>query len=124
MTLLEIQKSSLAYINLNLNKQIGQTQVGQNVELSIAKRESETKNTKMDQSHHDQTLNNVTEDTKHIELSSTHLSYTIDENTYDMVISIVDNKSGEIIRRIPPDEVLSMRKRMTEIHSLLFDVKA
>ena len=59
-----------------------------------------------------------------IDLSGHRLSFSMDEDTGTTVINIIDNKTDEVIKQIPPDEILTLKKRMTEIQGLLLDRKA
>lgn len=60
-------------------------------------------------------------DSSGIDLSSSRLSFAVDEDTGETVINIVDNDSGEVIRQIPSDDILKLKKRMVEIQGLLLD---
>jgi flagellar protein FlaG len=62
--------------------------------------------------------------TKGIELLDTRLTFTIDEDTGETVISIINSETGEVIKKIPPDEILSLKKRIGEMIGLLLDEKA
>ena len=62
-------------------------------------------------------------DSNKINLSNYHLYFSLDEDTGETVISVIDNKTGEIVRQIPPDEILQLKKKMEEIHGLLLDRK-
>lgn len=42
------------------------------------------------------------------------LQFTIDEDTQEVVIKVLDRESGEVVRQIPSEEVLAMLKRMRE----------
>jgi flagellar protein FlaG len=64
------------------------------------------------------------EGSKGIELLDTRLTFTIDEDTGETVISIIDSETGEVIKKIPPDEILSLKKRIGEMIGLLLDEKA
>jgi len=131
---LEIQKPSFLHVSMNLGKPVIQKQIGQNAELPDTTSELglETENTRMEQFQQTQfsirndivSMSNAKEMIEFIEPVNTHLSFSIDENTNETVISIIDNKSGEVIRSIPPDEILRMKERMIKLHGVLFDVKA
>ncbi len=54
-------------------------------------------------------------DSSGIDLSSSRLSFAVDEGTGETVINIVDNKSGEVIKQIPSDDILKLKKKMVEI---------
>ena len=48
----------------------------------------------------------------------------VDKETGATVVSIVDSETGEVIKKIPPDEILSLKKRIGEMIGLLLDEKA
>ena len=58
-----------------------------------------------------------------IDLSGNHLSFTVDHETGDTVINIVDDRTGEVIRQIPPDELLNLKRSMGPIQGLVLDKK-
>lgn len=60
-------------------------------------------------------------DSSGIDLSSSRLSFAVDEDTGETVINIVDNDSGEVIRQIPSDDILKLKKKMVEMQGLLLD---
>ena len=60
-------------------------------------------------------------DSSGIDLSSSRLSFAVDEDTGDTVINIVDSKSGEVIKKIPSDDILNLKKKMVEMQGLLLD---
>lgn len=63
-------------------------------------------------------------DSNGIDLSDSHLSFSVDVATGSTVLNIVDDESGEIIRQIPPDDVIKLKKTMGAIQGLMLDKKA
>lgn len=63
-------------------------------------------------------------DSNGIDLSDSHLSFAVDLRTGSTVLNIVDDESGEIIRQIPPDDVIKLKKTMGAIQGLVLDKKA
>ncbi|MEW5701234.1 MAG: flagellar protein FlaG [Candidatus Zixiibacteriota bacterium] len=59
-----------------------------------------------------------------LEQANVGLRYRIDERTEDLVVSVVDRDTGEVLRQVPPDQILRMRQRMQELMGILFDVTA
>ncbi|CAK0775833.1 flagellar protein FlaG [Gammaproteobacteria bacterium] len=53
-----------------------------------------------------------------------NLEFTIDKDTGQRVIKVVDTSSKEVIRQIPPEEVLTLAKRLGEAETRLFSAKA
>jgi flagellar protein FlaG len=52
------------------------------------------------------------------------LQFTLNEDTGRMVIQVKDGKTGEVIRQIPPEEMLQLSNRLDELKGLLFEGKA
>ncbi len=44
-----------------------------------------------------------------------NLQFKVDETTNQVVVSVIDQKSGEVLRQIPSDEVLALAKRLKEL---------
>jgi len=42
----------------------------------------------------------------------------------DIVVKVVDDDTGKVIRQIPPDDVLSIREHLKEMSGLLVKEKA
>ncbi|NGR07376.1 flagellar protein FlaG [bacterium SGD-2] len=59
-----------------------------------------------------------------MEAWATGMRFEIDEDTQQLVVSIIDNKSGEVIRQIPSDEVLHIAKMISQFQGQLISVKA
>jgi len=49
------------------------------------------------------------------------LSFSVDEGTDSVVVQVVDSTSGKVIRQIPPDELLALRKRFEDLAGMLVD---
>jgi flagellar protein FlaG len=49
------------------------------------------------------------------------LQFRIDEDTRDVVIRVVDKDSGEVIKQIPPEEIMKLRRRLSEMSSLFVE---
>lgn len=45
-----------------------------------------------------------------------NLQFKVDDSTDRVVMSIVDKKTGEVIRQIPSEEVLALAQRMQELN--------
>ncbi|SMC19466.1 flagellar protein FlaG [Desulfacinum hydrothermale DSM 13146] len=52
------------------------------------------------------------------------LSFELHEETGDMVVSVVNKETGEVIRQIPPEELLELREKLEELTGVLFNGKA
>ena len=51
------------------------------------------------------------------------LSFSIDDDSGSLVVQVVESESGRVIRQIPPDEILTLRKRLEELTGIIFDAK-
>jgi flagellar protein FlaG len=49
------------------------------------------------------------------------IHFEVSNETNDVVIQVVDRRTGKIIRQIPPDELLNLRRRFQEVCGVLFD---
>jgi len=49
------------------------------------------------------------------------VQFSVDEETGDTVIKIVDKETKDIIREIPPEQVLKLREKLDEMVGMLFD---
>lgn len=64
-------------------------------------------------------LNNFLEDNK------THAEYQYhDKLKNDLMIKIVDDKTGEVVQEVPPKKILDMVAKMLEMVGVLIDKKA
>ena len=56
-----------------------------------------------------------------LETMNRSLQFSIDEELKDVVVKIVDKETGEIVRQIPPDEVLRLREHFKEMVGLILE---
>lgn len=63
-------------------------------------------------------------DSNGIDLSDSHLSFVVDEETGTTVINIVDNDTEEVIRQIPNVDILKLKKAIGDMQGLVLDRKA
>ena len=52
------------------------------------------------------------------------LQFSIDEDSGDTVIKVIDRETDEVVRQIPPEEVLRLRKRLLEAAGVIFQDSA
>ena len=52
------------------------------------------------------------------------LHFSVDEESGDTVIKVVDSATDEVVRQIPSEEVVRMRKHLKEAAGLIFDDSA
>lgn len=55
---------------------------------------------------------------------NTGMRFEIDEDTQQLVVSIIDSTSGDVIRQIPSEEVLHVAKMITQFQGNLISTKA
>jgi flagellar protein FlaG len=56
-------------------------------------------------------------------LYNTQLNFSIDNTTKQVIVKVVDSNSGEVIRQMPPDEMLRLIAHFDKIQALLFSQK-
>ena len=59
-----------------------------------------------------------------IQVLRRELRFSVDESSEQVVIKVVDSESGDVIRQIPPEEVLALARDMSEGHGRLLDARA
>jgi len=52
-----------------------------------------------------------------------NLSFHVDEDLGEPIISVMDLETNEVIRQIPSEELLVIRKKMNDVNGALFDDK-
>ncbi|GLC32327.1 flagellar protein FlaG [Clostridium omnivorum] len=61
---------------------------------------------------------------KFLEDDKTHAEYEVHDKFRDIMIKIVDDKTGKVIQEFPPKKILDMVAKMCEMVGVLFDKKA
>lgn len=56
--------------------------------------------------------------------ANTGLQFSVDNSTGKTVVKVVHEQSGEIIRQIPSEEMLSIARNIGKMQGLLFEKKA
>ncbi|MGD0821528.1 MAG: flagellar protein FlaG [Desulfomonilia bacterium] len=56
--------------------------------------------------------------------NNSSIQFTVDGKMDDIVVKVVDDDTGKVIRQIPPDDVLSIREHLKEMSGLLVKEKA
>ena len=51
------------------------------------------------------------------------IRFSISKDTGDIVVQVVNRKTNELIRQIPPEELVKLRTKLKEICGILFDRK-
>lgn len=57
-------------------------------------------------------------------ISSHRLDIEYSEENSKFVVKILDAESGEVLRQLPPQELLDAAQRIDEVRGLLFDEKS
>jgi len=50
--------------------------------------------------------------------------FEINKDTNDLVINLVDSKTGDVIRQIPPKEILGMREALSKLSGNIVETKS
>ena len=116
---MEIQGLPLTNVNVNKPERTpSQTKSAQKPALSERTAEASARTTEVLIS-----VSNTVADSNGIDLLGSRLSFSLDEDTGDTVINVVDNKTGDVIRQIPPEEILNLKKKMGKMQGLLLDTR-
>ncbi len=63
----------------------------------------------------------VQELNKMMQIVGTTLSFYVDENTKRTVVKVLDARTKEVIRQIPPEEMLKVSQKISELLGILID---
>ena len=55
--------------------------------------------------------------------SSNKLNFSVNEETGRVIIQVVDSESGEVVREIPPEEMIERMDKLRKGYTLLMDKK-
>lgn len=55
--------------------------------------------------------------------NNTHLQFRIHDITKDVMVKIVDNETGDVIKEIPPEKMLDLVAKIWEIAGIIVDEK-
>jgi flagellar protein FlaG len=55
---------------------------------------------------------------------NTNLSFEVHEKTGELVVKVVDRSTKEVIRQIPPEDLLQLHDKLEELRGVLFNGKA
>lgn len=70
-------------------------------------------------------IKEATNQIKHyIQLFTSELDFSVDEETERLVVKLLDKSTGEILRQIPPEEILHIAKMLDKLQGLLYDDRA
>ncbi len=58
------------------------------------------------------------------QVSATKITFDIDETTGESVILVLNKETGELIRQVPPKELLDLAAKMKQLSGLIFSQEA
>jgi flagellar protein FlaG len=65
----------------------------------------------------------VSEIQERLDAMGTKLNFSLDDKTESIVIQIKNQKSGELVRQIPTEEMLALKAKLEDLIGVLFDRK-
>lgn len=72
----------------------------------------------------EETAKYVKEVQARLDKMGTNLQFTIDQKTDKIVVEITSKVDGELIRKIPPAQLMTLKDKVNEMVGLLFDSQA
>lgn len=67
-------------------------------------------------------VQDVVEDVQqYLQQHNIRLSFKVDDKTGDLVVRVLDKETGEVIRQIPPEEMLKLREKLEELTGVLLN---
>jgi len=57
-------------------------------------------------------------------IHSVDLQFSIHEASGEIMVTVMDGSTGEVIREVPPSEILDLAAKLEEMVGLMFDQKA
>jgi flagellar protein FlaG len=85
------------------------------------RREKEQAKSRLSRADLQDALNEVQE---RMDQMGTNLQFSMDKVAEEIVVKVTDKENGELIRQIPSEDVIKLRKKLEELSGLLFDEKA
>jgi flagellar protein FlaG len=61
---------------------------------------------------------------QHYQHRNIALNFSIDEDTDTLVVKVIDQSADKVIRQIPPDAILALKKNIQSMMGALFDEEA
>ena len=65
----------------------------------------------------------VKETQNYLEDLNIRLNFEVREETGEMVVRVLNKDTDELIRQIPPEDVIKLREKLVELRGVLFDTK-
>ncbi|MCM0650462.1 flagellar protein FlaG [Clostridium swellfunianum] len=112
-------------INMEANKSVDKSSQTSSVRASEKVNVDDNKNIGSKEISDKELRNAVDKLNKFLEDSKTHAEYQYhDKLKNDLMIKIVDDKTGEVIHEVPPKKILDMVAKMLEMVGVLIDKRA
>lgn len=70
-----------------------------------------------------QVINAIEHANNAFRMVSTRFEFSIHEDTKEIMVKVIDEKTQEVIREIPPEKILDMVAKMWELAGILVDEK-
>jgi len=115
---------------INNNVSCGEIETNEKLELPVLNNESVSKDLQHGEERYkevnEKNLKNAVDKlNKFLQGESTYVQYERhDKFKNDFVIKIIDNKTKEVIRELPPKKILDMVAEMCKLAGVIFDEKA
>ena len=129
MSDLTVSMSATGFVGLTSEKVPAET-VNKPSEVAIKNVEPDTKAEKVKQAEKaEQALPSegvevaVEEMNAFMQSMQRNLSFSIDEQLGQAIISVKDGETDEVIRQIPSEELVVLRKKMDDVTGILFEAK-
>ncbi len=58
-----------------------------------------------------------------MDMLNTKLSFSVSEETDQIVVTVTNRETGEVIKQIPSEELVNLRAKMDELIGILFDTQ-
>jgi flagellar protein FlaG len=58
---------------------------------------------------------------ENLKIDNFKLNFSIDRETRTVVVRVIDGETGEVIREIPPSEILAIAEEMEKLKGILFN---
>ncbi len=63
----------------------------------------------------------VDEVQSYLENINIQLSFKVHEETGETIVQVTNKETGEVIRQIPPEDLLKLREKLEELRGVLFN---
>jgi flagellar protein FlaG len=127
MSDLSVILSATGVVGLEQEKQLPEAlrkevTVNQVTQAEAVKKEVEEKK-EINEPSHEEVEVALTEVNAFVQSMQRNLSFTIDEQLGQEIILVTDTETQEVIRQIPSEELVVLRKKMDDVVGILFDTK-